>query len=575
MKVIERLGGSIVASRKKVRGLCHNQPGTFLAAAIFAGISVPLGLSLKAIAEVVRMHVKDYTLAEAELAASKLDISIAQQKVQRDGIQPFGNLPEHCLVPENPPPTDKQDSPTGEAGLLFVSAKQQRSSSYISEGRAVESSDPEQRGLSPSSAGQVVVTPKVSGIQCYLSEALATEPLADILQTLGVGTGRHWFLLNELGQPVFTPDILSDKQWQGWPHPSDLQWQNLVQAIGSDRKGISRIRVGEQTLFVAYTRLQEADWLLGLAILEGDFNRHHSLLNALAGLIGLGGAAAATLVGLSIANYRSAEKARLQLKNKEERMERERQLWNLNRQQHQEQIYALQDQTVQTISNTMTGPLTNLKQAITLLSTYGSTLHPTQLKAYIEVMEQAICRLVNTFDRIISLRNLESIPSVPRMAPVNLSQLCEDLVERCGKGYYHQIELNFRGTCGTVYLDSYLVQLVLEPVLHNAVKYSGNHPELPPIEFYVDCRHRDRIEFMVKDRGLGIPPKDLKEVFLPFVRGQNVRHFPGIGLGLAIAKQAIDAMRGELIISSGACEGTIVTAIVPVSVSQSTKTLPT
>ena len=386
-------------------------------------------------------------------------------------------------------------------------------------------------------------------------------------------------MLNEFGQPVFFPESLSVNGsvdgLEGWPEPGDMQWQVLAQVFREDRKGIARVQLGGRKLYVAYTRLQEADWSLGMAIPERDYNRHVSLLHGLAGLMGLGGAAAVTSVGMSISNYRSAERARSQLKNSQRRIERERQTWNLNVQQQQQQLNALQDRTVHTISNDMTGPLTNLKQAVTLLSDYGATLHPTQFKAYVGVMEQSICQLANTFDRIISLRNLESSPLVPRFAPVDLSRLCEDLVERCGEGYYHQIELSFRGSCGTVYLDSYLLQLTLEPVLQNAVKYSGNHPELPPIEFTVDCRYSDRIVFTVTDRGLGIPAEDLNEVFLPFVRGQNVRNFPGAGLGLAISKQAIDAMGGELTITSRLFGGTVAKAMVPVGMSRSMNRLET
>ncbi|MBW4664496.1 MAG: sensor histidine kinase [Chroococcus sp. CMT-3BRIN-NPC107] len=43
--------------------------------------------------------------------------------------------------------------------------------------------------------------------------------------------------------------------------------------------------------------------------------------------------------------------------------------------------------------------------------------------------------------------------------------------------------------------------------------------------------------FEIKDSGIGIPPKDIKQLFTSFHRGSNVKLIPGTGLGLSIVKQ--------------------------------------
>ena len=577
MAVFERLRESMAVPAIRSRELFRKQPATCTAAVILIGLSIPIGISFRLSFQALQAYAQKYALAEAELAALRLDRSIAQHRTDWNGERPLDDRSQVCSPYQTPPqdrfPSDESIqlealalspqpdtaqtvSLTPLAIALFPLLHASLRSLDMSAVKVVRWSH-----VQPVSAPVEVSHPDVS--ECQWLEPLSTESLAPTLPTFTGELRSYWFLLDEYGHPLFTPERISADHLDGWSAPNALQWQELAQVMNSSHQGIFAMMVGEHDMYVAHSRLEETNWLLGLAIPHQDFERNISYLNTLFWLVGLGGVTAATSVGLSFANHRSAERARGDLRNLELRAERERLNSQASQLQQQEQLQVQREETVKTISNSMTGPLTNLKQAITLLSDYGATLHPTQLKGYTEVMEQAIGRLAHTFDRIVSLRNLDSNSLAPRLAPVNLSQLCADLVSRCRGGKHNRIELSFRGTCGTVYLDSYLVQVALEPILRNAVKYCGNHPELPPIQFTIDCRSSERVEFTVIDKGLGIPEQDLKQVVQPFVRGQNVHHIPGTGLGLAIAEQAIEAMDGELQIVSRPGAGTTVTVIVP------------
>lgn len=73
------------------------------------------------------------------------------------------------------------------------------------------------------------------------------------------------------------------------------------------------------------------------------------------------------------------------------------------------------------------------------------------------------------------------------------------------------------------------------------------------------------VEVWVQDTGMGIPPDQLEYVLEPFVQlGQgNGMRYPGVGLGLSIARDLAQAMNGELRLDSAVGRGTTVTVVLP------------
>ena len=67
----------------------------------------------------------------------------------------------------------------------------------------------------------------------------------------------------------------------------------------------------------------------------------------------------------------------------------------------------------------------------------------------------------------------------------------------------------------------------------------------------------DNITVSVKDKGLGISPKQLPYIFDRFFRAEKTKNLEGIGLGLFLCRQIISAHRGKVWAKSEEGKGSV------------------
>jgi two-component system phosphate regulon sensor histidine kinase PhoR len=72
------------------------------------------------------------------------------------------------------------------------------------------------------------------------------------------------------------------------------------------------------------------------------------------------------------------------------------------------------------------------------------------------------------------------------------------------------------------------------------------------------------VAVQVNDTGAGILPEDLPRIFERFYKADRARRGGGTGLGLAVAKHAVEAHGGEISVESRPDEGSRFTFVLPV-----------
>lgn len=103
-----------------------------------------------------------------------------------------------------------------------------------------------------------------------------------------------------------------------------------------------------------------------------------------------------------------------------------------------------------------------------------------------------------------------------------------------------------------------LLSRAFENILRNALRHA---PDGSVIDVTL-TEDADGIRWICHDRGPGVAPKDLTDMFQPFFRGETQRSGTGFGLGLAIARRAVERHRGT-IRAENADPGLCVTIFLP------------
>lgn len=96
-----------------------------------------------------------------------------------------------------------------------------------------------------------------------------------------------------------------------------------------------------------------------------------------------------------------------------------------------------------------------------------------------------------------------------------------------------------------------LLETAFNNILKNAFKFSRNQPV--QVSLIAD---QHQASLTITDQGIGIPEKDLAQVFTPFFRADNARGYPGSGVGLSITEKIILLHRGQISVSSREGAGT-------------------
>ena len=196
------------------------------------------------------------------------------------------------------------------------------------------------------------------------------------------------------------------------------------------------------------------------------------------------------------------------------------------------------------ICHDLRGPVATAGAAIRSLSRRlaSTTSDDAQL---IDIARQSLAQadeLLATLPRLIA--GAENVT----IAPVDLNELVDVVRDdvrfdlRLGQG-----TLRVYGRLPLVLADRERLRIALRNLLRNAIRYRRTSP---PLTIALRAWKRgSRHTLTVSDNGIGIPRAEQRRVFAPLVRlGGSTSS--GSGLGLTIARQAIEAMGGTIAVSS-------------------------
>ncbi len=184
-------------------------------------------------------------------------------------------------------------------------------------------------------------------------------------------------------------------------------------------------------------------------------------------------------------------------------------------------------------------------------------------------LERNVVRLGEVADKLERLTRLTRRPEgLPHEDVIDFGRLAADVIEQLqSMAVSRGVSIDVADTLPSVVTDAGRAELVLVNLVANAIKYSDPAKNDRRVTLEGEMTPT-AVRLRIRDNGLGLPESKLRVIFEQFVRVHaqlddelGVR---GMGLGLSIVREAMEAMRGTISVESVEGDGTTFTLEWPV-----------
>ena len=210
------------------------------------------------------------------------------------------------------------------------------------------------------------------------------------------------------------------------------------------------------------------------------------------------------------------------------------------------------------ISHEMRSPLARMQAAIGLLRQDSE-----QTPGMVDRIEREIQRMDALVEELLTLHRMESAPQTWGLDTIDVLDILHAVAEDAdfeARASSREVRVRADGEF-VASVRGELLHRAFENVIRNAVKYTA-----PGTTVDVEARFgADGRELLVTvaDRGPGVPAESLVVMFEPFTRLEGSAAVRGVGLGLAIARRAVELHGGRIDAAAREGGGLVMTLRLP------------
>jgi signal transduction histidine kinase len=187
---------------------------------------------------------------------------------------------------------------------------------------------------------------------------------------------------------------------------------------------------------------------------------------------------------------------------------------------------------------------------------------PTAIIVALERLGNQIAEYIKRATTLLDVSRITAGKLRAELSVVDLSAMMLRAVHRHLAGAERsgcRLEQSIEGEVSGV-LDALAVEQIADNLLSNAVKYGAGEP----IEVSLAC-DGTTARLTVRDHGIGISEEDQARIFGVFERAVTRREEGGFGIGLWVVRNLVDAMHGEIHVTSCPTKGSAFTVMLPLS----------
>jgi signal transduction histidine kinase/response regulator of citrate/malate metabolism len=215
----------------------------------------------------------------------------------------------------------------------------------------------------------------------------------------------------------------------------------------------------------------------------------------------------------------------------------------------------IRDEFLNIAAHELRTPLTSLQLQMQLLLSHitkATTIKSSILQKSLLAGEQQTKRLGNLINNLLDVSRMSNKKIELEKDIVDLSELLKDVISRFDSSLKHSgTKMTFRNSVNIKgKWDKFRLDQVMTNLISNAIKYG----EGKPIKITIKT-NKNKAVISIKDNGMGMNSEDKKKIFNRFVRTEAAKKYGGLGLGLYISKQIVEAHEGTISVNSSLNKG--------------------
>jgi len=258
--------------------------------------------------------------------------------------------------------------------------------------------------------------------------------------------------------------------------------------------------------------------------------------------------------------------------------ERTKQLLNAQQQLIRKEKLAILGQLAGIVGHEIRNPLGVINNAVYFLKTVMTDADDI-VKEYLDIIKQEIDNSQHIIADLLDFARTK----IPKITPITVGALVTQALDKCTKPENIDVQTDIPDTLPQVNVDPFQMGQVLQNLIINAVQAmpaggalritaqrvasfktkvasSESESSLLQLETFNLKPDTDFIEISITDTGEGISPENMEKLFQPLFTTKS----KGIGLGLVVCKNLVEANGGKIEVESKPEKGTTFRIILPV-----------
>ncbi len=219
-------------------------------------------------------------------------------------------------------------------------------------------------------------------------------------------------------------------------------------------------------------------------------------------------------------------------------------------------IDEMKSELISVVSHELRTPLTSIKAYTETLLDNVKNPSFVMHEKFLGIINEECDRLTRIVNDVLDLSRMDSGRRRLKSETVDLNRLLDEVIPTVAPQLLSKrltVERSFAPGLPPLEADPDLLKQVLVNLINNAAKFSR---EASPITIHA-VPAGERMQIVIEDHGMGIPPDKLGRVFERFYRVEEggAEHVGGSGLGLAIVKSVVELHGGTIRVESELNQG--------------------